>query len=96
VTGKDLARVSALLDEVRSKVDLAQRAEVFSENNFPSGPVMVTRRTPADLCTMESRRLYGKLDLRGLVYVFSHCTAEASPNFAFIKSIHRSHRSSPP
>jgi hypothetical protein len=32
---------------------------------------------------MESRRLYGNLDLRGPVYVFSHCTAEAPPNIAF-------------
>jgi hypothetical protein len=32
---------------------------------------------------MESRRLYGKLDLREPVYVFSHCTAEAPPDIAF-------------
>jgi diphosphomevalonate decarboxylase len=36
VTGKGLGRVSAMLDEVRRKTGLRQRAAVVSENNFPS------------------------------------------------------------
>jgi diphosphomevalonate decarboxylase len=37
MTGSGLTRVSAILDEVRSAAGLRQRAEVTSENNFPSG-----------------------------------------------------------
>jgi diphosphomevalonate decarboxylase len=37
VAGKGLGRVSATLDEVRLKAGLRSKAEVLSENNFPSG-----------------------------------------------------------
>ena len=37
VTGKELQRLSAFLDLVRSRVDCTWRAEVLSENNFPTG-----------------------------------------------------------
>ena len=37
VAGKGLGRVSAILDEVRRKAGLRSKAEVISENNFPSG-----------------------------------------------------------
>ncbi len=37
VTGKGLERVSAILDEVRRRAGIAVRAEVISENNFPTG-----------------------------------------------------------
>lgn len=37
VTGKGLERVSKLLDEVRQWAGISSRAEVISENNFPSG-----------------------------------------------------------
>lgn len=37
VIGKGLERVSALLDLVRARADLDMKAEVLSENNFPSG-----------------------------------------------------------
>ncbi len=37
VTGKGLERVSAILDEVRASAGLRAKAEVISENNFPTG-----------------------------------------------------------
>jgi diphosphomevalonate decarboxylase len=37
MTGTGLARVSAILEEVRSAAGIHQRAEVTSENNFPTG-----------------------------------------------------------
>ncbi|MBA4380288.1 MAG: diphosphomevalonate decarboxylase [Anaerolinea sp.] len=37
VTGKGLERVSAILDEVRTSAGLRAKAEVTSENNFPTG-----------------------------------------------------------
>jgi len=37
VAGKGLQRVSAILDEVRRKAGIESKAEVISENNFPSG-----------------------------------------------------------
>src|SRR5512143_734891 len=37
IAGRGLARVSALLDEVRRRAGFTVRAEVISENNFPSG-----------------------------------------------------------
>lgn len=37
MTGSGLARVSAILDEVRGLAGLALKAEVTSENNFPTG-----------------------------------------------------------
>jgi diphosphomevalonate decarboxylase len=37
VAGKGLLRVSAILDEVRRKAGFRSKAEVISENNFPSG-----------------------------------------------------------
>jgi diphosphomevalonate decarboxylase len=37
VTGKGLDRVSYILDIIRGMADIADRAEVMSENNFPSG-----------------------------------------------------------
>ena len=37
MTGSGLARVSAILDELRAASGLQQRAEVSSENNFPTG-----------------------------------------------------------
>ena len=37
VAGKGLLRVSAILDEVRRVAGLRSKAEVISENNFPSG-----------------------------------------------------------
>lgn len=37
MTGPGLARVSAILDVVRQAAGLTQRAEVISENNFPTG-----------------------------------------------------------
>lgn len=37
MTGPGLARVSAILDLVRQAAGLTQRAEVISENNFPTG-----------------------------------------------------------
>jgi diphosphomevalonate decarboxylase len=37
VTGAGLARVSSILDEVRAAAGLRLRAEVSSENNFPTG-----------------------------------------------------------
>jgi diphosphomevalonate decarboxylase len=37
VTGKGLERVSAILDLVRQSAGLSMRAEVLSENNFPTG-----------------------------------------------------------
>jgi len=37
VSGKGLERVIAILDEVRRQAGIAEKAEVISENNFPSG-----------------------------------------------------------
>lgn len=37
ITGKELQRLSAFLDLVRRRVDCQWRAEVHSENNFPTG-----------------------------------------------------------
>ena len=37
VTGKGLERVSYILDIVRDKANIKERAEVITENNFPSG-----------------------------------------------------------
>jgi diphosphomevalonate decarboxylase len=37
VTGKGLDRVSYILDIIRGMADIADRAEVMTENNFPSG-----------------------------------------------------------
>ncbi len=37
MTGPGLKRVAAILDEVRAAADMRLRAEVTSENNFPSG-----------------------------------------------------------
>jgi diphosphomevalonate decarboxylase len=37
IAGRGLARVSALLDEIRRQAGFTHRAEVISENSFPSG-----------------------------------------------------------
>src|SRR5512147_1427133 len=37
VTGGGLTRISALLDLIRGMANIRERAEVVSENNFPSG-----------------------------------------------------------
>ncbi|MCC6300866.1 MAG: diphosphomevalonate decarboxylase [Anaerolineales bacterium] len=37
VTGAGLERVSLILDLIRSRAEIADRAEVLTENNFPSG-----------------------------------------------------------
>src|SRR5512147_3075393 len=37
VTGQGLDRVSYILDIVRSMANVTERAEVMTENNFPSG-----------------------------------------------------------
>src|SRR5512138_264879 len=37
VTGAGLVRISSMLDLIRSLANIRERAEVVSENNFPSG-----------------------------------------------------------
>src|SRR5512147_1593129 len=36
VTGAGLSRISSILDVIRSMANIRERAEVISENNFPS------------------------------------------------------------
>lgn len=61
-TGKGLERVSALLDLVRARAGIRDRAEVISENNFPSGAGIASSASAFAALALAASRAAG-LDL---------------------------------
>jgi diphosphomevalonate decarboxylase len=78
IAGRGLERVTALLDEVRRKAGFAQRAEVMSENNFPSGAGIASSAAAFAALALAAAQAAGlKLSQRELSVLARHGSGSA-------------------
>lgn len=78
VTGKGLTRVSSMLDKVRFRAGIGEKAEVISENNFPSGAGIASSASAFAALALAASRAAGlELSERELSVLARHGSGSA-------------------